>query len=74
MSRHLWLAVALLLVGMGCPFEFGIDGRLDKAAAQDTKEMLEWEKPCPAGMHREKPDPNCKDPSCIPPPNCVADK
>ncbi len=72
MRRHLWLAVAMLLVGVGCPEEFGIGGRLDQAMAKDTKEMLE--KPCPPGTQREEPKLNCADPSCTPPPKCVPKK
>ena len=77
MREHLWLAVAVLLVGVGCPFEFGIEGRLDKAAAHDTKDMLEdlkVKEDCPAGMRWEKPKEQepCTEPSCVP--RCVPDE
>jgi hypothetical protein len=72
MRRYLWLAVAMLPVGMGCPTEFGIDGRIDKAAERDMKEIVE--KPCPLGTQREKFDPSCRGESCTRPRNCVPDK
>ncbi len=74
MRKHLWLAVAMLLVGVGCPSEFGIEGRIDKAVAQDTKEELKElkeVKDCPAGMHWQQPKSPCTDPSCQS--GCVAD-
>ena len=74
MRKSLWLAVAVLLVGVGCPSEFGIEGRINKAAEQDMKRMLEEMKvkrDCPAGKHREEPKSPCTNPPCKP--NCVAD-
>ena len=62
MRKQMWLVVAILLVGVGCPLEFGIGGRIDQAAAQDTKDMLE--KVCPAGMQREQIDEKCRGNRC----------
>ncbi len=74
MREHLWLAVAMLLLGVGCPSEFGIEGRLDKAMEQDTKEMLEdvkVKRDCPAGKHWVEPKSPCTNLPC--PGGCVAD-
>ncbi len=71
MRKPLWLAVAML-VGVGCPSEFGIEGRIDKAMAQDTKERLEELKgKCPAGMSWKRPEVPCTNPPCKP--LCVVD-
>ncbi len=66
MREHLWLTVAMLLVGVGCPSEFGMEGRLDKAAEHDTKEKVEDLKPCPAGTHWEQAKSPCTGSSCQP--------
>jgi hypothetical protein len=67
MRKPLWLAVAMLLVGVGCPTEFGIEGRLDKAMEKDLDMQLE--KDCPAGTHWEDPKTPCTGSSCKS--NCV---
>ena len=75
MRKHLWLAVAMLLVGVGCPLEFGIGGRIDKAMEKDMREMKGDLGVCPAGTHQRPLDKPCTDtstdPSCKP--ECVAD-
>jgi hypothetical protein len=69
MRKHLWLAVAMLLLGVGCPTEFGIEGTLDQAMERDLKEGI-----CPVGTHPQKRDRKCKDepgaPACQT--DCVA--
>lgn len=72
MGKHLWLAVAMLLVGVGGPTEFGVEGRIDKAMERDTKERVEEAKgDCPAGTHQEEPKSPCPNPPCKL--TCVAD-
>ncbi len=73
MGKDLWLAVVILLVGVGCGREFGIDGRIDKAVARDSKENLKELEACPAGTHREKPQKPCADPDPSCKGRCVAD-
>jgi len=71
MRKPLWVAVAILLLGVGCPLEFGKGGIIDEAMADDTKAMVDDMKVCPAGTHRQQPKAPCTDPSCEP--GCVAD-
>jgi len=66
MNRSLWLAVAMLIVGVGCPSEFGINGRIDTAMRRDQAK-----EDCPPHTHKEFQSPSCTDPAC--PQDCVAD-
>jgi hypothetical protein len=68
MRRSLWPAIAVILVGAGCPSEFRTGGRIDQALEKDLRDLRE-DADCPAGMHRE--DLPCSNPPCRT--NCVAD-
>jgi len=69
MRAHRWVALAMLVMGAACPFEFGEGGRIDQAIAKDSKPGR-FE--CPAGTHIEKADPHCTKPPCSE--SCVADR
>jgi hypothetical protein len=60
------LAVAMLLVGVGCPSEFGINGRIDSAMRHDQAQ-----EDCPPHTHRKFRSQACTNPGC--PAECVAD-
>jgi hypothetical protein len=46
--RWLWVGVVVLsgMATIGCPSEFGKDGRIDKAVERDTQEKLLMLKSC----------------------------
>ena len=56
-----------LLMMLGCPSEFGRNGRLDQAVEQDLKAEFG---DCPPGKHRLLPAPGCSGPECV---RCVDD-
>jgi len=67
MKGYRWLAVAMLVVGIGCPSEFGIHGRVENAIRHDQAQ-----EDCPPHTHREFSKPSCTDRSSCPS-KCVAD-
>jgi hypothetical protein len=66
MKRNLWLAVAMLIVGAGCPSEFGINGRIDAAVRHDLAP-----EECPPHTRKKFQNPSCTELGC--PTDCVAD-
>jgi len=61
MRKHLPVVV-MLLVGAGCPSEFGINGRIERAIATDRQADLGQKPPiCPPGMHVRKVKLDCQD-------------
>ncbi len=61
MRSHPWAIVAILLVGAGCPSEFGVGGRIDKAVRADTKQPTP---DCPEGRYVKLKDPDCTGDRC----------
>lgn len=66
MKRSLWLAIAILIVGVGCPSELGINGRIDAAMRHDQDQ-----EECPPHTHWAFSSESCTETGC--PKSCVAD-
>lgn len=63
MDRRLWLAVALMLgIGTGCPTEWGMDGRIERAVGKDMRELRS--PPCGEGQQEIKTEKDCVGKGC----------